>query len=453
MMKYTLQLVVAFILMTACKSSINVNTNGATNYQQPHHIKLSWAGSPENSQAVTWRTSSGISKGYLEYVKATASPFFQDDVIKLNAKSDTLTSDDGLWNYHSVNIEGLASNTMYSYRVGDGTYWSAWSEFRTATGENEPFKFLYFGDVQRDIYSLGSRAIRQAVLANPDAKFMIFGGDMVHRGGLNVENWNEFFPAGGWAFENIPTVATPGNHEHLIAKSGDNISPLWFLNFAFPKNGPEGHKEETFYVDYNNVRIISLNLCRYKFPEDRKEIYDWTEERLKEFEGDWVFITHHYGMESSARNRKPGVRFPEFKELYERYQVPIILTGHEHVYARGRMGADYPVYVVSVAGPYQNAVQFGDWEERIGTSLQLYQEIHITPNSIHYVAKTVLGDVYDDFTITKDENKKLTFSLKEDLMPESLIPTLNFKDRYDKELVDSYEADKQRYLQRKKRMN
>ncbi len=414
----------------------------------PHHVKLSWVTSPATSQAVSWRTGSRVTQGYLEYAEATASPFFQDDIIRIKAQSDSLTSDDGLWNYHTVNIQGLKPNSLYSYRVGSDGSWSEWSEFRTATGGREPFKFIYFGDVQRDIYSLGSRAIRQAILANPDAKFMLYGGDMVHRGALNIENWNEFFPAGGWIFKNIPTIATPGNHEHVNAKSGEDLADLWYLNFAFPKNGPDNHLEETFYVDYNNIRVISLNLCRYKYEEDRKEIYKWTESRLKEFTGDWVFITHHYAMDASARNRKPGIRFPEFKKLYERYQVPILLTGHEHVYARGRMGADFPIYVVSVAGPYQNAIQFGDWIERAGTSLQLYQEIHVSPDTLHYVAKTVVGEVYDDFTIVRDKSGALSFKVKDNLMPESLIPTINFEERYDKELVDSYETDKEAYLKR-----
>lgn len=443
-------LLTIFLISCIEKEPSRDGYNNSLLEQLPHHIKLSWETSPENSQAVSWRTRPDVSQGYLEYAKATASPFFEKDVKRIDAKTDSLTSDDGLWYYHSVNIENLEPNTMYSYRVGQGDLWSEWAEFETATGNNEPFKFLYLGDVQRDIHSLGSRAIRQAVLNNPDAKFMLYGGDMVHRGGLNKENWNEFFPAGGWVFQNIPTVATPGNHEHLNAKSGEDISPLWFLNFRFPENGPKGHHGETFYVDYNNVRVISLNLCRYKFPEDRKEIYDWTEQVLQGFEGDWVFVTHHYAMDALARNRKPGIRFPEFEALFERFNVPIILTGHEHLYARGRIDGTFPVHVVSVAGPYQNAIRFANWIERAGTSMQFYQEVHVSPDTLRYVAKTILGDVYDEFTITKDKRGALSFKEGSGLPPESLIPTLNFGERYDEELVKSYESDKGAYLEKKK---
>ena len=418
----------------------------------PHHITLSWETSPSNSQAVTWRTDGQTQESHLEFCEATPSPFFDKRKVRsIKATSSPNQADDGLWHHHSVNMERLKSSTVYSYRVGKEGAWSEWSEFQTGSGDSEPFSFIYFGDVQRDIHSLGSRILRQAVRNKPQAKFLLFGGDMVHRGALNRENWTEFFSAGSHIFQNYPMISTPGNHEHNNAKSGIDLSDNWYLNFTFPRNGPPGHEEETFFIDYNNVRIISLNLCRYRFPEDRSVMLSWFEDRLREYEGDWIFVVHHYAMIScKAHKEKPPIRFPEFKALYERYHVPMILMGHEHVYARGRVGNKFPVYVVSVAGPHQNGFYFDDWIERAGISLQLYQEINITPEAIHYVSKTVLGDVYDEFTIRKDANDMPVFTLHDGLPPESLIPPSGFEERYDREIVESFDVDRDRYLKRTK---
>lgn len=420
--------------------------------QLPHHIKLSWKTSPENSQAISWRTRASVSKNYIEYTEATASPFFEKSIQKRIAVTDSSTAEDALWHYHSINLENLKPGTLYSYRVGYKDSWSEWSEFRTATGKNEPFKFLYFGDVQRYIHSLGSRAIRQAVLSNPDTKFMLFAGDLIHRGGLNKENWNEFFPAGGWAFQNIPIIATPGNHEHKwTTKETKEIVPLWKLNFCFPENGPIGQEEQTYFIDYNNIRVISLDTSAKTTTEQQQETLAWLESVLKDFKGDWIFVTFHHAMAGLARNRNPNIRFPEIKALLEKYKVPMVLTGHEHLYARGRMGADFPIYAVSVAGPYQNAIQFSGWIERAGTSMQLYQEIHVTKNQLKYVSKTVLGEIYDSFTITKNQKGHMHFMEAENLPKESLVPTKDFEKRYDKELVRSYQTDKNKYLQQIKK--
>ncbi|MDC6390426.1 FN3 domain-containing metallophosphoesterase family protein [Maribacter sp. PR1] len=451
MKKHTLLFISFSILVFHCQGQKKEEYDNSLLEQWPHHIKLSWETSPENSQAVSWRTRATEPKSYIEYVEATASPFFEERIKKIEATSRSHTSDDGLWYYHSANLQDLQPNTQYSYRVGHKDQWSEWSEFKTATGQNEPFKFLYFGDVQRYIHSLGSRTLRQAVLANPDAKFMLFAGDLIHRGGLNKENWNEFFPAAGWAFQNIPIIATPGNHEHKWeTKETKEIAPLWNLNFCFSKNGPDGQEEQTYFVDYNNIRVISLDTSAKITPAQWQETYVWLEKALKEFKGDWVFVTFHHAMAGLARNRNPDIRFPEIKALLEKYKVPMVLTGHEHLYARGSMDAAFPIHVVSVAGPYQNAIQFSDWVERAGTSIQLYQEIYVSENKLEYVAKTVLGEVYDAFTITKDTSGEMQFEEAVDLPAESLLPTKDFEKRYDKELVKTYEADKTEYLQRKK---
>ena len=154
----SLTLVLIILLISCVKEKGSKDTyNNSLLEQLPHHIKLSWETSPENSQAISWRTRSHTDQSYLEFAKATASPFFEEDVKRMEVETDTLTSDDGLWYYHSVNIENLEPNTMYSYRVGNGDFWSAWAEFKTATGRDEPFKFLYLGDVQRYIHSLGKQ--------------------------------------------------------------------------------------------------------------------------------------------------------------------------------------------------------------------------------------------------------------------------------------------------------
>lgn len=420
-------------------------------FTYPHHISLSWEKSPVTSQSVSWRTHDTTKVSFVEYAELTDSPFFENQIKRFTPTTQRHTTDDGSWNHHSATIENLQPNTAYTYRVGNGEYWSEWADFKTASGGKEPFSFMYLGDVQRSIYSLGSRTIRKAIMDRPDVKFMLFGGDLVHRGALNNENWNEFFPTGGWIYQHYPLLATPGNHEYVTPRSPDFLTPDWRMNFTFPQNGPVGQEEETYYVDYNNVRIISLNLCRY--PIDKPgtaAMLSWLEDRLKEFTGDWVIITHHYSMEQLARNREGGVRFPEFQALYEKYNVPLVLTGHEHVYARGRMNGKMPVYVVSVSGPYQNAMRFPEWIERAGSSLQLYQVIDVTPTSLRYVSKTLTGNVYDGFIIEKQSGGKLKFTADKQLAAESLIPTKDFETRYSKELVESYEADKQRYLQRKK---
>jgi hypothetical protein len=74
-----------------------------------------------------------------------ASPFFHNSVKSAKAFTISKKTDDGSWHYHSVHLQDLEANTLYSYRVGIEGCWSEWSEFMTAEGRSDPFSFIYFG--------------------------------------------------------------------------------------------------------------------------------------------------------------------------------------------------------------------------------------------------------------------------------------------------------------------
>ena len=85
--------------------------------------------------------------------------------------------------------------------------------FTTASKGVKHFSFLYFGDAQNDIKSKWSRTIRQAYSDLPKADFMIHAGDLININKRDQE-WGEWFYAGGWIYQNIPSILTPGNHEY-----------------------------------------------------------------------------------------------------------------------------------------------------------------------------------------------------------------------------------------------
>src|SRR5262249_21666459 len=137
--------------------------------------------------------------------------------------------------------------------------WSEWFQFRTASDRPEPFSFIYFGDAQNGIRSLWSRVVREAFSDAPRARFIIHAGDLVDSANSDAQ-WGEWFGAGGWINAMIPSLPTPGNHEYPLAHGeAKHLSRYWRPQFALPENGPPGLEETTYYLDYQGVRIISLN--------------------------------------------------------------------------------------------------------------------------------------------------------------------------------------------------
>lgn len=185
---------------------------------RPDRIVLTWGDDPATTQSVTWRTDTTVTDAVAQIALATPSPMFTQHARTAEADTETLDAPhiDGIESvakYHSVTFSGLAPDTLYAYRVGDGETWSEWFQFRTASQKPEPFSFIYLGDAQNNVRSLWSRTLRASYGAAPEARFVIHSGDLVNRAHRDSE-WGEWFEAGGWLHATVPAIPVPGNHEY-----------------------------------------------------------------------------------------------------------------------------------------------------------------------------------------------------------------------------------------------
>lgn len=379
----------------------------------PDRIVLTWAGDPTTTQAVTWRTSTQVTRGLAEITEATAGPNLDEKKQQLVAESQPLTTDLSTAHFHTVRFEGLKPETRYAYRVGDGVNWSEWFQFTTASADPEPFSFIYFGDAQNDVRSKWSRVIREAYRDAPKAKFMIHAGDLINNAEADAE-WGEWFAAGAWINAMVPSVPVPGNHE--MAKRGTltrELSHHWRPQFALPENGPEEVKESCYTLVCQGVRIIGMNSN-----EKPLEQAEWLDQVLSENKEQWVVCTFHHPMFSTGKDRDNAGLRAIWKPVLDKHRVDLVLQGHDHTY--GRTGLDTPaaesnlttgasaadlftgtVYVVSVSGPKMYGLQRHPFMTRQAEDTQLYQIIHIDGERLHYEAFTATGELYDAFTLRK----------------------------------------------------
>ena len=432
----------------------------------PDRILVSWKGDPATSFSVTWRSKAGAD-AVAEIAPAGNGPQFvlKSEVVK--GETSPLKTNLGTVHMHAATFKDLKPGTLYAYRVGSrrtvplsekeraevepatADYaWSEWINFRTAKKSEgsvvEPVRFVYVGDAQNDVKSHWSRLIRESFRDAPRMTFMLHAGDLVNRGNSDNE-WGEWFYSGDWIFSSVPQLAVPGNHEYdrdrIAAGPGvkddeipKTLSRRWAQRFEFPENGPKGSTENIFYVDVQGVRIIGLDSNRN--PEEQTE---WLEKVLENNPNRWTIMTHHHPIySSSVRRDNPELR-STWQRLYEKYDVDLVLQGHDHSYGRsgpitlqlskkleseenvatGLRVVDQsggPVYVVSVSGPKmydlkkypEKSIKSNPFRRRAhGT--QLYQVITVEQDKLVYQAKTATGKLYDQFTITKDKAGKNLF--------------------------------------------
>ena len=322
-------------------------------------------------------------------------------------------------NYHSVIFEKLEPNSLYAYRVGDGTNWSEWIQFLTANNDYSPTEFVYFGDAQNDVLSHWSRVIRMAYQTAPNASFVIHAGDLVDTAHKDYE-WAQWFKAGGFIHSQWTAIPVVGNHEFQKTKqsSPKKLSIQWRPQFTLPVEKSLNSKlHETVYtVNYQDVLILVLNST--DFLEKQTE---YIKDKLSNSDAKWKIVTCHHSIFSPAKGRDFEYARKNWKPLFDQYGVDLVLNGHDHTYARGHVPvitADLnkssnfnTLYVTSVSGPKQYKLGLeqikgykadGYQADKLGEQTQFFQVISIENDQLIYKAYTVLGEEYDKAVITKD---------------------------------------------------
>jgi hypothetical protein len=384
---------------------------------EPDRVILNLTETPETSVAVNWRTDTTIVDGFVEWAPATHGPEFTSSVTKLSASMEKLNVKHGeeplvKAHYFSTTIEKLTPGKKYVYRVGSDNAWSEWHQIQTPDSK-EKLSFIYFGDAQNDIKSMWSRVIREAYKTMPQVDFMLHAGDLINRHDRDLE-WGEWFYAGSYIHATIPSVMTPGNHEY---GKGVILSPQWRPQFNLPKNGPKGLEETCYVANYSKLKVISLDAEQIdESPYYLKKQAQWLDSVLTHDPREWTAITFHYPVFSTKPNRDNENLRKEFKPIFDKHKVDIVLQGHDHAYGRG-MVSNVPsgvgvndkvsgtMYVVSVSGPKMYDISDDPWMQRKARNTQLFQIITIQDSKLSYKSYTAAGELYDAFDLLKSKNK------------------------------------------------
>lgn len=384
----------------------------------PERIILNLTADPATEMAVTWRSAPGLA-GQVEYAKATNGPDYVKSPMAVSAVTDDATlavREDPAFRaaYHSAVLKGLEPDTVYAYRVGDGTHWSEWLQFHTAAKANAPFRFIYMGDMQNNILSEASRTLRMAFRHAGDAAFVIHAGDLINKHDSDAE-WGEWFASGGFLYAQTPQMPTPGNHEYVKnekARAGSSINGQWRRQFTLPLNGPTevpASAETNWYTDYQGLRLISIDSMQVdRDGKARQSIVKWLDGLLADNSGRWTVLFLHFPLFSSEPGRdNPKVR-AALKPLIDKYKVDLVLQGHDHGYARGAVGPDGPTsdaagstYAVSVAGPKMYDVASLPWAKKSASRTQAYQVIDVGATTLTYSAFTATGEPLDKVVLEK----------------------------------------------------
>jgi acid phosphatase type 7 len=402
----TLVIVISFLLIHN-----NLRAQVTDNRLYPQRIMLNLTDEPSASIAVTWRTQSEIKQPQVRIAKSTGWTEFENNISTNRAKTEKVILLDSTEVFHySIVIRDLLPNTLYVYSVGGDSVWSEWNQFRTAKGENASFVFTYFGDMQHDVKKFGSRVFHKALSVSPNSNFWLFSGDLLDRAEYDYQ-WDEFFQAANFVTTVMPCVLAAGNHEYADTEINgvevENLAELWRNHITQPTSEIVGLEETVFSFIYQGVRFIELN-----GNERLEEQSKWLEKVLVENKSLWTIVTVHQPIYSMGKKRDQRKTKNAFMHLFDKYNVDLVLQGHDHVYARthklknDKIVSDFEsgtVYISSNSGSDDYNTQSINTHLTIKHSnkAQLFQVISINQNRLQMNTYTATGELFDSFELIK----------------------------------------------------
>lgn len=303
---------------------------------QPDHIMISLNGDAKTCMAVTWRTSTDVTDGYVLYREDGT-----DEYKKHIAETEVFESDIDISNIFWAKLNGLKPGTKYYYTCGNDTYRSEEYFFTTQPESIEKFKFLVVSDQQKGDpfetpdYSYFNTLIKDFLKKHPDTAFILTAGDNTDCG-QHEQQWNGAFLGWKGIAEYVPIMFTEGNHDTRGFKdyrtgTGRYYSePAEFfckqLKGSYPYNGPEGWKTENYTFDYANAHFTVLGV---NGPED---VNAWLVNDLKNSKADWNIGTYHFPVCYTGSDCQNYDCYPVMTEGME--MLDLLFSGHEHSFGR-----------------------------------------------------------------------------------------------------------------------
>jgi len=260
-------------------------------------------------------------------------------------------------------------------------------------GQN--FKFIAMSDSRGSNLGVNKKVlsalVENMIKTQPDAKFVLFAGDLVDGSKTNPEqtvsellHWKEVMSP----IYNNPNMVWPkiwvvvGNHEVQHPKDEANFRKIFPDVFL---NGPSDEKGISYSFDYEKHHFVFVTSDRWYYgkpndtTDDKRDWHyiknlDWLENDLKaarERDVKDIFVVSHEPafpigghLHDALPNLGVNLKLPldstrqwylnqrnEFLRILKTYKVTAYICGHEHLYGRESVDGVYQIVAGSSGAP------------------------------------------------------------------------------------------------------
>ncbi len=308
------------------------------------------------------------------------------------------------YQHHEILLPRLKPGTTYPYDVlGDGSE-EGKGGFTTFPDGLEPFRFVVFGDT-RSRHDVHETIVKRIMAEAP--LLVINTGDLVSDG-RNIADWEQFFRVSRELMRNVPYFPVLGNHE--------SDSPLYFEFFALPGN----ERYYTFSVGDALFLMLDTEGAEYETPQflkpqNREAFWHgqnkaymerqkaWVENMLHlQRDAGFIFVVFHEPLYSvkASRVEDAALRRAFWGDLFERYGVQAVLSGHDHHYHHAvNKGTHYITTGGAGAGLYDTDAPQPQTVKM--AKIEHYITVDVGLDEAKLTAIDIDGNVIEEITVPK----------------------------------------------------
>lgn len=318
----------------------------------PGQLHLQFGADAAREMTVSWVTAGQVARPRLRLGTPSSGPQHEvaaDTRVYRDSRSGRETT------AHHVRLFGLSPASGYVYEVLHDGAAPTGGTFRTAPAGRAPLRFTSFGDQGAGEGHLASSIWAEYLVGQVEAEeplFHLLNGDLAYSNQAEdrAAAWDAFFANNSRSARHRPWMPSVGNHENELG-NGELGFAAYRTRYALPSNGSRDFAGLWYAFKAGTVYVISLDnndACH----QDGADLYlrgysggaqrAWLERTLRDARSDpgvdWVVVSmHQLALSAALANGSDlGVR-EAWLDLFDRYDVDLVLAGHDHAYERSHL--------------------------------------------------------------------------------------------------------------------
>jgi hypothetical protein len=340
----------------------------------PEQVHLTWGEDPGSNVVVSWASPGRAIRPRVRIGRRVIPARERSYTDGINGQT--------VWTYHAT-VGGLRPGATYAYVVtadNDANAEDPFSAtFRTAPAGRRAFRFTSFGDLATPntgwVLSYGQSAYAVAAVESFQPLFHLLNGDLCYADlnpAVQPSVWRDFGNNNQSSAAFRPWMPCPGNHETEFSNGPQGFTS-YLTRYTLPENHVPGFAGRWYSFRVGSVLFVSLDADDVVYQdagafvagpaaltpaastgnapiEPGTSLYirgysngaqtAWLERTLATARADsaidWIIVQMHQCAASSSATGNGsdlGIR-AAWLPLFDKYQVDLVLNGHDHDYER-----------------------------------------------------------------------------------------------------------------------